>query len=141
MNIQKGKIILEMKKVISLMLALAMVLALCACGGKTETAGTQPSANKPASDAAQPEYVYNADIKSIELTGTNDRYERFTAFGYSDGRFLGVDTAGEYVSNEDGGSKVVQTTNVAEYTSDGKLNLLFPLAAKEFDINPKCTCT
>ena len=53
-----------MKKILSLVLALLMVLSLCACGAKEEAPAEQPAAEVPAAEAEAPEAA-EAELETI----------------------------------------------------------------------------
>jgi len=53
-----------MKKILSLVLALLMVLSLCACGAKEEAPAEQPAAEAPAAEAEAPEAA-EAELETI----------------------------------------------------------------------------
>ena len=57
----------NVKKFLSLLLVLSLVLALCACG-KSEVAGDKGS-NTSASPEAAPEFAYISEFKDLELPG------------------------------------------------------------------------
>ena len=57
-----------MKKVISLILSLVMVLSLCACGAKEEAPAAAPAGDAPAADAAVETKVFKC---AFNQTATN----------------------------------------------------------------------
>ena len=68
-----------MKKILALILALMMVLALCACGAKEE------AAEAPAVEAAAPAEGEAAPVDAVEgeaSTGEPQSFELFDASGY-----------------------------------------------------------
>lgn len=79
-----------MKKTLALLLALVMVLALCACGSKEETPAAEAAAPAaeaaaPAAEAAAPAEPAVAGVEgeaSGEGTGEPQSFELFDASGY-----------------------------------------------------------
>ena len=70
----------NMKRFLSLLLALSLVLALCACG-KPEAGGGK-SSDAAASPTATPEFAYVSDFKKLELTGKSAAPAALTDEGF-----------------------------------------------------------
>jgi len=62
-----------MKKILSLVLALLMVLSLCACGAKEEAPAEQPAAEAPAAEAEAPEAA-EAELETIVVGASSTPY-------------------------------------------------------------------
>lgn len=78
-----------MKKLISLILALTMVFALCACGGSKEEAKTEAPA--PAEEAAPVEEAAPAEVKKLVM-GTNAAFPPYEFISDEDGEtIVGID--------------------------------------------------
>lgn len=60
-----------MKKILAMLLVLAMVLALAACGGSSAPAETKPANNAPAETAAVGDADPYASLKAVELIGAD----------------------------------------------------------------------
>ncbi len=69
----------NMKRFLSLLLALSLILALCACG-KSENGGN--GSDTSASPEATPEFAYVSDFKKLELTGKSAAPAALTDEGF-----------------------------------------------------------
>lgn len=124
-----------MKKLTSILLALCMILALCACGAKPAAPAAAPAeapaaatAETPAEAPAAPAVEWPTEdvrfIVAFAAGGDNDIGCRVTADAISKAR--GVTTS---VENITGGSGVVGRTEMLNYEPDGTTILLDQLAA------------
>lgn len=112
---------MNMKKVISILLALTMVLALCACGN---TAQPAPAAETPAPAAESP--AAEAEAPAFELTGPVTLIVPYATGGSADtvgrlvAQYLG-DIVGQQINvvNKEGASGTVGSTELAQSKPDG----------------------
>ena len=112
-----------MKKVLSMVLAAAMLLSLAACGssqkpaasgGSTSAAASQPAASQPAAPADDYPTKPITDIVCTSAGGSTDLYNRL--MGSFIEKYLGQ---GFVVENVTGGAQVIGTTQLANSEPDG----------------------
>lgn len=110
----------NMKKILSLLLALSLILSLCACG-KSEGAGDKGS-DTSASPEAAPEFAYVSDFKKLELTGKSAAPAALTDEGFY------------YYYMEKVGERPVPEGQKPEY--EGQFDILEPrIAFSDFEGN------
>ena len=96
----------NMKKLLCMLLALAMVLALCACGSSTEDAATEEApaedaaaTEAPAEEAAEEEVDYSAmtldELKAVLTTVTEGTLTVATSPDFAPYEFYAIDENGE----------------------------------------------
>ena len=115
-----------MKKILALLLVLALALGMAACGAKTEPAATEaPAANAPAADSA----AVSADDIPDEMTSADGKYQ--VAFvtdvgtlkdkSFNQGTYDGVKL---YAANNKLSYKYYQPANDANATDEDRIKAM-----------------
>jgi polar amino acid transport system substrate-binding protein len=119
----------NMKKLICMMLALAMVLALCACGSTASTTATEATEAPAAEEAADEAVDYSAmsldELKAIISTVTEGKLTMATSPDFAPFEFYAIDDSGAPVL---AGADVALAQYIADY-----LGLELEVIAVDFD--------
>ena len=115
-----------MKKLTSIVLLLAMLLALCACGGGAAQPSAAPASDAPASDAPASEAPENGgETAAAWPNGDVTIYAGYAVGSLTD---VSIRVAGDYIADKTGATVIYENNDVG-----GGANLITKLAEAEPD--------
>ena len=117
-----------MKKIVAMLLALSLVLCLCACGGKTETPAAPAAPAAPAEPAAPAAPAAPAEPAAPAATRPNGDVTIYAGYAVGSLTDVNIRTIADWITQETGANGIIENNDVG-----GGANLALKLTQAEPD--------